>query len=73
MKNKKFLGGDELTWVDFYGYEVFQLIDLVYEGKFFTQYPLFAKYRDRFASIKKVQCEDYLHQKRSSSVLSDIP
>ena len=32
LADKLFLAGEELTWVDFYGYEVLQLIDLIYNG-----------------------------------------
>jgi len=64
LKDKFFLGGNELTWVDFYGFELMELIDLVWQGKFshsgqdsafYKQYPVLRAYHDRIASIERIQ------------------
>jgi len=46
----KFLGGGEVTWVDFYGFEVFGMLETLYK-KLDEKFPVFKLYRDRVASI----------------------
>merc|ERR1711957_113036 len=55
MADKQWLEGEELTWVDFYGYESIVLFnELVWEGKFFDEFPVFKEYHARVAGLEKV-------------------
>ena len=54
MEGKTYLAGEELTWVDFYGYESVELFQFIWEGKFFDEYPIFKEYHARIAALPKV-------------------
>ena len=51
---KHYLAGNELTWVDFIGYEAVEVFQWVSEGKFFDMYPCFKEYHARIAAEPKV-------------------
>jgi len=52
LEGRKFLGGGEVTWVDFYGFEVFGMLETLHK-KLDERFPVFKLYRDRVSSILK--------------------
>ena len=46
---KKYLTGNNLTYLDFYLYELLQLIDFTSDGKVFKEYPDLAEYQFRIS------------------------
>ena len=54
-KSKRFLIGPLLTYLDFYLYELLELIDFTTEGKIFDEYPELAEYRFRVSQLPKLK------------------
>jgi glutathione S-transferase len=48
LAGKKWLCGEELTWVDFYAYEAINIFQFVWEGRLFEEFPLFIIYQNEF-------------------------
>ena len=53
--DKKFLTGDNYTWVDLYWFETVELADKVSEGKIFETYPALKEYQTRVYEIEAVK------------------
>lgn len=53
LKDKKFVVGDYVTYVDFYLFEQEELCDWLAEGKLFKQFPNLKEHHDRVASLPK--------------------
>lgn len=52
---KKYLTGNNLTYLDFYLYELLCLIDFTSDGKVFKEYPDLAEYQFRISQLKNLK------------------
>ena len=59
MEGKKYIGGDNLSWLDFQVFENCERWDWLMDGKFYETYPVFKAYHDSIAAIPalKASCE----------------
>eukprot|EP00350_Pseudokeronopsis_sp_OXSARD2_P005991 CAMPEP_0170542522 /NCGR_PEP_ID=MMETSP0211-20121228/1923_1 /TAXON_ID=311385 /ORGANISM="Pseudokeronopsis sp., Strain OXSARD2" /LENGTH=151 /DNA_ID=CAMNT_0010845605 /DNA_START=219 /DNA_END=674 /DNA_ORIENTATION=+ len=51
LGDKKFIMGDNLTWLDFYNLEFFEWLDWLTEGEFFKKNPKTEEYTKRVAEL----------------------
>ena len=57
MKDKDYIIGDSITFVDFIFYELIGLLDMIYESeKFKKEFPALKKYHDGIGAIKEISC-----------------
>eukprot|EP00350_Pseudokeronopsis_sp_OXSARD2_P005087 CAMPEP_0170542426 /NCGR_PEP_ID=MMETSP0211-20121228/1852_1 /TAXON_ID=311385 /ORGANISM="Pseudokeronopsis sp., Strain OXSARD2" /LENGTH=115 /DNA_ID=CAMNT_0010845479 /DNA_START=126 /DNA_END=473 /DNA_ORIENTATION=- len=55
LGDKKFIMGDNLTWLDFYNLEFYEFLDWVTEGEFLKQNPKAEAYAKRVAELPGVK------------------
>ena len=55
LGEKTYLCGNNITWVDFYCWEFINRCEWMYEGKFFTEFPVFEAYRNRISNLPGVK------------------
>lgn len=63
IKGKEFLLGKNVCYLDFYLFEMIQLVEFLTEGQVFEVFPDFEKYQMRMASLPKLK--DYLESGRA--------
>jgi glutathione S-transferase len=67
----KFIGdneyviGDYVTYVDFYWFELLELMNFIMEGKLYEQYPKLHAYHVRFAKLPGVNQAFYSKENQS--------
>ncbi len=54
LGDKKFLVGNDVTYVDFTFFELFELMSFISEGQLFTAQPKLAAYCDRVKGLPKM-------------------
>lgn len=54
LGDKQFLVGDYVTWVDFFFFELLNLISMITETNIYKQFPTLDAYNKRVASLPKV-------------------
>ena len=52
--NFLFLAGNDISYVDFIFYEQLELLDFIWEGNLFNQWPILLTYHQRVHSIKEI-------------------
>ena len=57
-KDKMFLVGDNITWVDFGFVEILELFQFVTEGRLYQHYPTLKRYIDNVMALPAIR--DYL-------------
>jgi glutathione S-transferase len=55
LKEKKFLLGDNLCYLDFFLYEFFQLLDFITEGQLYNDHPMLSDYQTRMYHLPGVK------------------
>ena len=64
LKNKKFLIGNDICYLDFVVFELLELIDLVTDGKVFQEFDNLSSYHHRIQNLPKlrdyIDSEDFL-------------
>ena len=64
LKNKKFLIGNDICYIDFIVFELLELVFLVTDGKVFTEFDNLSSYHQRIQNLPKlrdyIDSEDFL-------------
>jgi len=55
IENKRFILGNNISYLDFYLFEIVELIDFITEGGVFENYPDLQKYQKRMSKLPKLK------------------
>ena len=55
LEDKKFIAGNEVTYVDFYFFERLQQMIFVTNGKIFEEYPILKTYNETMMNLPKLK------------------